>query len=128
MEEDLRAILFATSSLTDLVGDRIDWGSSPQSVARPNVVMHLVGGAQDLTMKGPDGLFSGRVQIDCFANSFDAAKLSARAVEDVLSGYRNGAFRAVIHLATRDGREGGSNEADRPYRSSLDFNVNWRAE
>ena len=37
-----------------------------------------------------------------------------------------GNFRAIFHDATRDGREGGTNDADRPFRVSLDFLTHWR--
>jgi len=79
-------------------------------------------------MQGPDHLLSARIQVDCYADTYGAAKAASRAATTALNGHRGGGFRGVFWEGARDSREGGSNEADRPYRVSLDFMVNWRAE
>lgn len=127
MEEALRALLVGATSVTALVGTRINWGAHPQGDPWPGLVLNLVSGADGMTMQGPDHLNMGRVQIDCYADSYGEAKTVSRAVIDALNGYRGAGFRGVFHASTRDSREGGTNEPDRPYRVSLDFMVNWRA-
>jgi hypothetical protein len=67
------------------------------------------------------------MQVDCYAASYAAAKVLSRVVLTVLNGHRGGGFRLIESVAIRDGREGGSNEADRPFRVSLDFLTHWRA-
>lgn len=126
MEEAFRALLVA--ALPSIGATRINWGAHPQGLARPALVVNVVSGADGMTMQGPDGLLMARVQVDCYADSYTAAKTVSRTVIAALNGHRGGGFRGVFHASTRDGREGGSNEADRPYRVSLDFMVNWRAE
>ena len=121
MEEDFRALV-ATAA-----GVPAHWGERPQGGGYPAVVLNTIGGAEGLTMKGPDGLLQSRVQVDAYALSYAEAKAAARAIISALHGYRGGGFRLVEHVATRDSREGGTNEAERPYRVSLDFMANWRA-
>ena len=128
MEEQLRAILLASSGVTALApANRINWGAHPQGAGLPALVLNVVSDAEGLHLKGPDGLSQGRVQIDAYAVTYGGAKTLARAVRAVLHGYRGGGFRLVSHVATRDSREGGSNEAERPFRVSLDFTFAWRA-
>lgn len=131
MEEAFRALLLANAPLLALISaDRLVFGDAPQGRAYPLITMITVSGAQGHTMKGPDGLFQGRVQVDCLAQSMIEAKRLGRAVVAALNGHRTAGsapgFAGIFHDATRDGREGGTNEADRPFRSSLDFIVHWR--
>jgi len=127
LEEALRALMLARPPVTALVGTRINWGANPQGSALPAIVMNVIDDAAGLTLAGSDGLSQGRVQIDCYADTFAAAKITARAVIAALHGYSapNG-LRLIEHVATRDTREGSTNEADRPFRTSLDFMTHWR--
>jgi len=125
MEEELRALLLATSAITSLTGNRIDWGATAQGETGTRLVLWVIDGAEGVTMSGPDRLFQGRVQADCYADSVSGTMALSRALLDCLSGYRGGSFQGVFHESTRLTREGGSNEANRPFRASLDFLVNW---
>ena len=128
MEQALSAILKGAGGITDFVpAARINWGEHPQGTGSPYITMMVVGDNEGLTMKGPDGLSQGRVQIDCYAPTSLLAKQVSRAVRAVLHGYRGGGFRLVSHVATRDSREGGTNEAERLHRVGLDFTTSWRA-
>lgn len=128
MEQAFRAILLATSGVTSLVpADRINWGEHPQGTGGPYIVMMVVSDNEGLTLKGSDRLSEGRVQIDCYAPTAGQAKQISRAVRAVLHAYRGGNFRLVTHVATRDSREGGTNEAERLHRVSMDFTFAWRA-
>jgi hypothetical protein len=128
MEEAFRAVLTSASSVTALVpASRINWGSHPQGAGLPGVVLTVVSGAEGLHLTGRDGLSQGRVQVDCYGATYTSAKAVARAVTTRLHGYSASSLRLVQHVATRDGREGGSNEAERPFRVSLDFETHWRA-
>jgi hypothetical protein len=128
MEEALRTVLHSTSAVTALVpAARINWGDHPQGTGTPYITMMVVDDAEGITMRGSDDLSMGRVQIDCYAPTYGTAKGISRAVKNVLHSYRGGDFRLVTHVATRDSREGGSNEAERLYRVSMDFMTVWRA-
>lgn len=127
MEQAFRALLTGSAAIMALVPvTRINWLLAPQGTPRPHVVLTLVDDAEGLTLTGPDGLSQGRVQVDCYADTYAAAKAVANEIRALLHGYRGGSFRLIEHTLTRDTREGGTNEADRPYRCGLDFLTTWR--
>jgi hypothetical protein len=128
MEEELRAFLLASSGVSALGSGRINWVAHPQGVRLPAIVLNVISGTTPRHMKGQGGVQTNRVQIDCDALTVGEAKQVSRDVIAALSGYRGGGFRAVFHEGTRDSREGGGNEAERPFRVSLDFETHWRAE
>jgi len=125
MEEEFRALLTGSAAVTAICGNRIEYGGNAQGAAYPRIALYTIGDNEDHNMKGPDGLSVGRVQVDCYATTYGGAKLLGRAVRAVLDGYKGGNFQGVFHAGTRDTTEGGSNEADRPFRSSLDFITNF---
>ncbi len=126
MEEEFRALLLAATAVTDLCGSRINFGAHPQGQPWPAIVLNTISDNSGHDLKGPDGLQSGRVQVDCYAEAYGGAKLLSRAVRAVLDGHTDANFSGVFVAGSRDGREGGTNEADRPFRVSLDFLTNWR--
>jgi hypothetical protein len=127
MEEEFRTLLLSESGVTDRVGSRVNWGEHPQGAPLPAIVLSVVSEVDGLHMQGPDRFAESRVQVDCYAMTYAEKKQLSRAVMAVLHGYRGGGFRLVRHAGTRDSREGGTNEATRPYRASLDFTCHWRA-
>lgn len=127
MEEAFRTLLKADAGVTALAGARIDFGAALDT-SGPYLVLWTIGDGAGHTLAGSDGLSRGRVQVDCYAASYPAAKRLSRAVRAALDAHRGGGFRAIFHDATRDTREGGNNEAELPFRISLDFLTYWRAD
>jgi hypothetical protein len=121
MEQQIVALLLASSGVTALCGNRINFGASPQGAPNPRIVMWTIGDAEGHNLQGPDGHSTGRIQCDCYGNTYAAAKDLSVAVRAVLDGYSGNGFQGVFLAGTRDTREGGSNEAERPFRTSLDF-------
>ena len=127
MEQQFRALLTGAGAVTAIApAARINWGAHPQGAALPAIVLNMVDDAVSYTLADRTTLSQGRVQVDCYATSYAGAFGLAAAVLGVLSGHRGGQFQGVFHAGTRDSREGGTNEADRPYRRSLDFLTYWR--
>ena len=127
MEEEFRAILTGTSAVTALVpASRINWGEHPQGAGWPGIVLNVIDALGGAHMNGPNDPPEARVQVDCYALTYGEAKLVSRAAFDALHFYSGGGFQGVFHAGTRDSREGGSNEAERPFRASLDFTLAWR--
>lgn len=127
MEEEFRALLTGSAAVTALVpASRISFGAHPQGAGWPGIVLQTVSAFKEAHMQGPDGLLRGRVQVDCYALTYAEAKRVARAVIETLHARAIGGFRPILWVAARDSREGGTNEADRPFRSSLDFTIAWR--
>lgn len=126
MEDDFRALLTGSTAVTALAPPaRIVFGRLGQGLALPAAVLDVIDNADGLTQQGPDGLWQGRVQVDCYGGTYAAAKGLADAVAAALNGYRGGRFRGVFLDARRDHTESGA--VDRPHRISLDFLTNWRA-
>lgn len=130
MEEDLRTLLLATSAITSICSTNINFGEHPQGTSTPYIVMYVIDDAEGTYLDdgpdgGPDGMSQGRVQIDCYARTYGEAKRLARAVRATVDGYKGGSFAAIFVDATRDFREGGTNEADRPFRVSVDILTHW---
>lgn len=129
MKNEFKSLLTSTAAVTALVpAPRINWVVHPQGAGNPYIVMQTISGSEGLTMKGADGLFEGRVQIDVYGSSFEQVEPISRTINDLLHGYRGGGFRLIRHVGERDDREGGSNVAERLFRCSLDFTVAWRAK
>lgn len=132
MEQALRDLLLAAAVAGDIVpgGIEVSWQEHPQGVPLPGIVLNLVSGDEPLAQDGPVGLEQATVQVDVYSMDRDQAQAIGAQVRSLLNGFRgvgSGArFEGIFLTATRAGRESGSNEAERPYRRSMDFDVNWR--
>ena len=125
MEEQIRALLLADSGVSGLVSDRINYGEHPQGEAMPFIVLNVISDAEEYHLTGPKGVSVARIQADCYAATYGAAKQLSRSVRELLSGYQSKPVQGVFHVSSRDGREGGTNEAERPYRVSMDFMIHF---
>jgi hypothetical protein len=101
-------------------------GANPTQMSWADTTAGLASGAVDVSHAGPTGLFQGRVQVDCYAENYSQVRAIADRVVTVLNGHRGGRFGGIFHRNEYGRREGATNEADRPYRVILDFEVNWR--
>lgn len=126
METSFRALLTSSAPITALApADRLTWGRLGQGKPFPAAVLRTVSNIQGMTQQGPDGLWQGRVQIDCYGLTFADALALAEAIIARLNGYRDDHFRLIVLDARRDHDE--TSAADRPHRISLDFLTHWRA-
>lgn len=125
MEPALLAKLLASSGVTALVGARINWARRPQGEPLPAIVLHRIDGTPDVHHGGPSGLIESRVQVDCWAGSYKAAKQTARAVEAAVTAQRfNQASVRFDVVLLVDERDSSFDEApDTLFRTSLDFMV-----
>lgn len=129
MEEALVAHLLASAGLSSLVDDRVHLGKRPQGFGLPAVVLHRISGAEGVTLDGPDGLGEARIQVDCWAGGWLAAKEVARAVKAAVSGLNatvgDTKFQGVFVISERDDFDHAPPE--QLHRSSLDLQV-WHAQ
>lgn len=125
MEEALRSLLVGASGITDLVSTRVYWRQAPQSVSGDFINLHRVGGVRDYKMSGASGLIDSRVQADCWAGKYSEAKLIARAVEAVASGYTGTIggkrLQGIFIDAERDDDATDSGDTETRFRVSLDL-------
>ncbi|WP_370286955.1 DUF3168 domain-containing protein [Pseudooceanicola nanhaiensis] len=124
MEQAFRDILTGDAAVAALATGGVNWGAHPQGQPLPAVVLFLVSGAGGHTLDGPNRLFEGRVQIDCYAQDYGTAKRLSRAVIAALDGHAGGVFQRIFWASSRDLRDATYSEAaERPFRMSLDFLV-----
>jgi hypothetical protein len=125
MEEALRSLLVGSGGVTDLVSTRVYWRQAPQSVTGNFINMHRVSGGRDYNMSGASGLTESRVQVDCWAAKYSDAKLIARAVEAVASGYTGTIggkrLQGVFIDAERDDDTSDAGDVATRFRTSLDL-------
>lgn len=88
MEEALRSLIVSDAGVGALVSTRVYWRQAPQSVDADFINLTRVSGQRDYHMASPSGLENSRVQADCWASSYSAAKAIARAVANAVSGYK----------------------------------------
>ena len=124
MEANLIAKLLATAGVTALVSTRINWSRRPQGSALPAIVLHRIDGAPDYHHAGASGLVQSRVQVDCWAVSYGAAKAIARAVETAVTAqtFTQGATRFDVILIA-DERDSTFDETTPLFRTSLDLMI-----
>jgi hypothetical protein len=78
----LRGRLTGDIDVIAAVGTRVYWGIVPQSAALPYIRLQTISDPRDEHLKGYDGARVTRVQADCFAGSYAAARALA---EDVIA-------------------------------------------
>ena len=124
MEAALIAKLLATAGVTTLVGQRINWSRRAQGAALPAIVLHRVSGLPDVHHAGASGLVVSRVQVDCWAASYGAAKGVARAVETAITAqtFTQGAVRFDVILIDSE-RDDSTDETTPLFRTSLDLMI-----
>lgn len=114
---DLFSILAGNAGVATLAGDRIFPGVMPQGSGLPAVVYTAVDDVPENTLEDFT-LSNARVQVDCYAKGYVAAQTLAKAIVDVLSGYRVGGMSLLL-LAKRDGYE----DETQYHRVSMDFSM-----
>lgn len=84
IEVDVRAALIAAPAVTALVGQRIAAGIMPEGTVRPYVTYSLVAGERIPSMTDSGLLRHARIQLNCFAVTYAAAKQIALAVQTTI--------------------------------------------
>ena len=127
MEKAFRALLTSSAAVTALVpASAIAFGVVPQGTKLPAVALHVISNRDGLTYKGPDGLWQGIVQVDCYGADYGATVTLADTITALLSGYRGGSFQGIFLNARRDTYDPAA--TPRAHRVSLDFATKWRPQ
>jgi hypothetical protein len=121
MEEDIIALL-----LTTISGLQLHPGTRPQGSPLPSATINVISSVPAYSDDGEDGLQDDRVQFDCYGKTYTSAKQLARQITTVLSAYKGGNFLYITLELQRDQREGGKDEAEYLFRTTLDFIVTYR--
>ena len=130
MEEALRGYLLATAGVTALVAERVVWGERPQGDALPAIVLNLTGSPDQNAYDGPTGFVGARVQVECWAKTYLAARNVGRLVRGAAKAIRGirGDVRFDAAFVDRQFADSEVTEADgRLFRRSIDLIV-WHVE
>lgn len=125
MKEALRARLLADAELTELVEQRVSWGSRPRMDCLPAVCLHLISGVRNYHLGGSSELVQSRVQADCWGLTYAAATAVSRAVVSDLSGLRDDAMQVqgAFIVDERDLPDEGTAADELLYRVSIDVMI-----
>ena len=81
--EGLQKRIRANSGVAAIAGARVTWMERPQKGALPAVTLQVISDPRPAHLKGNDGSLATRVQADCWAATYDAALMLARAVPEM---------------------------------------------
>jgi Protein of unknown function (DUF3168) len=112
-----------TDLLASVASGKRYWLRTPQGTKPPYVVMQRISGPRDYHAQGASGLVKSRVQIDCYAATYEDVKATARAVVKALSGRRVGIIQAIFIDGERDLPAADAGEVTNLFRTSLDIMV-----
>lgn len=125
MDEDLRAHFAAAQAIVAIAADRVQW--SVRDPVSPSIALHLIDAPADRGLKGSSGLVIARVQADCWAETFLAAKALGLALAASLpaQGQTVGStkFLNCAVIDTDRTREG--NSPNVLFRTRLDLRVSF---
>ncbi len=112
-----------TSMLAGVAGGKRYWVRAPQKDKPPFVVMNLVSRPRDYNFQRASGYVVSRFQIDCYADTYTAAKGLARLVRAAVSGRRFGIVQGIFIDSERDLPAADAGEVKHLFRTSLDIIV-----
>ena len=128
IETGLRGALLADAAVAALVGTRIYPVVLPQAPQYPAISFQTISGESHYALGGHSGLASPRIQVDCWAESFDAVMALRSAVIACLGGYRGTVagvtIQGMFKVAEVDAFEPELTQTGaRIWRKTLDFNI-----
>lgn len=87
IEQSIVEHLLADTAITAIIGTRLRPDPMEQDITLPAIAYRKVSGSRGYDLSGPDGTGQARMQFDCWASGFEAAKLLAEAVIDSMNEF-----------------------------------------
>jgi hypothetical protein len=88
IENAVHNLLSTTPLVTTIANDRVFFNVRPQNERRPSIVLTRTGTGFFRSMKKTAATVKGSMQIDVLAPTYPVAKQLARAVRNVLNGFK----------------------------------------
>lgn len=88
IEEGLVAYVLAQTAIAALIDTRIMPSPLRQDVPLPAISYQLISVRDDILHDGPQGLPDARIQLDCWADTYAAAKALAAVVKETVHAHR----------------------------------------
>lgn len=86
--EGLRTFLLQNNAIAALVSARVYPLRLPQKAVMPSIVLTRIDDIGDAHLRGPNALTRARVQVDCWAQTFDDAVALGDLCQRRLDGYQ----------------------------------------
>ena len=126
VDEALVSRLATAPDVAALVGERIFAEVLPYGQAMPAITYQHISLSPLPVLRGTAGLDNPRVQIDCWADTYNEARSLARAVRGAMKGLESVA-ESYIGAASLIGSRGLPDADSRRSRVSMDFSL-WHPE
>ncbi|MEM6798004.1 MAG: DUF3168 domain-containing protein [Planctomycetota bacterium] len=96
----IRSLLISAINIEGevLYADRVYSGQAPQDATTPYLVQHLISQTNGHTHDGPNDFVTGRLQINCFAGTYELAHDLAAQVNQQLDGAKAAAAISTVKL------------------------------
>jgi hypothetical protein len=121
MEKALRARIMAAAPAA---GTRVYWGIRPQGSALPAIVLTTVSDNRSQHMKGFDTYQAKRVQIDCYAGTYEqAVDLREAVISGVVPEAEQGVTRFLRSFVNNTMSRGEDTTNGFVYRQMLDLTI-----
>lgn len=132
MQEALHQLLSGDAGIAIHFSDRINWSRRPQEDTEyPACMLTRVSSVPEYHSGGTASLASSRVQVDTWAETYEAAALAARAIKSLMSGYSGTVagvgFQGCFLEGERDFADEELDANRRLFRVSQDFII-WHTE
>jgi len=103
LTSEIRTFLRADASILALVGARVRPRKLEQDDALPAIRVVIVGGDSDENLSGASGIAHGRVQVDAYGATSEAADALAELIRARLQGHRGTLNTVFCHGASVEG-------------------------
>lgn len=121
MEKALRARIMAAAPV---VGTRVYWGIRPQGSALPAIVLTTVSDNRTQHMKGFDTYQAKRVQVDCYATTYEqAVDLREAVIAEVVPATEQGLTRFLRAFVNNTMSRGEDTTNGYVHRQMLDLTI-----
>jgi hypothetical protein len=128
----IEASLFTLLTTDAVIGPQIAAGSGryrmyperlPQGAVVPAIVYNVIDSPSEHSQSGPSNLKRPRIQIDCWADDYDAALAFGMDVSHLLYGYKGSVGSSRIDSVLQQNDITMYNEEDRHWRRILDYMI-----
>lgn len=126
MDESLQALLLADGAIAAHVAGRIYWGAAAQGCAAPYIVLRQISARDHAHMQGAGGLFTYRVQADCYGRDRPSARALAITLQRQINGTQAGQLRLIRFDAEREGYS--PTAGGESFVLSQDYIITWRPD
>lgn len=87
IESSLRTYLLSKPAMIAVVGQRIHCNDLPQNCTFPAIAFQTISDIPDHHLRGANGLSVARIQVNCYALTYEDAKLAAEALRLSTDGF-----------------------------------------